>query len=143
MTLSVKTLETAGIGVIRKDLIKSSILGKTYQATAYYGENTVEIEVFYYRYGGSKILGPATSTEESFLKLLEYLKRHIQPMIVDNHIIKILKAAFIFGGIITILNIAAGVRTIADITYIAVDLIAMLIIYRVYKKERITYVKKD
>lgn len=141
MNITVKMLESIGVGIIRAEHIKSTIKGRIYKATAYYDNKSIDLSILYYRHGGSKILGPITTGNgENEIKEFTAFITYIAPRLPRPNY-KVRRTLFI-GLLITIPITAINIThtyTQIDVIINTVDIIATLTLLILYRRERGIY----
>lgn len=142
--ITVKQLELAGAGVIRSELIKSTISGKIYGATIYYNDMVTDVEILYYRNGDTKLLGPTQFTE-SDIKAFEDLLIKIIPSLPhpDYKTLNIVRAGLTGAIIITAYNVITITPDVYSILAIAIDTAITVFIAALYRAEGKRYVKEN
>jgi hypothetical protein len=142
--LSVKDIENIGAGIVRSDLLKKSIRGKKYRATVYFEDDSVETVILFYKNGGSRLLGPYGKDDNNSAKFNSF-KRFVSDKIIvmkkSNIITKVSGWSVVISIIPTTL-VALSYRGPVDLPFIVVDILALITLVHIYRRERVVYVKK-
>ena len=139
MNITVRQLESTGMGIIRSEHIKNTLTGRIYKATIYYEDKSVDVAILYYRHGGSKVLGPVINSEtdtKQFIDFLEYAMPRLPRK--SKFLLRYIGAAIAFSMVTTIVNITSTVNTFGLAMDMA-DILMTVFLITLYIRERRRY----
>lgn len=135
--ISIKQLETCGIGVIRGSFIKNTIKGRIYNATVYYKDAPVEVKVLNKHNGETIIIGPSKQSKET--DFINFVTDVLPILPKPNYLLrKVLRTAILISAAVTLINILT-ITSRTDAVYIGIDTIALTVLAILYTHERKVY----